>query len=790
MTSATVARDPLIAEATERWNACNEAEEEQRKAILAAKQFRAGDQWDEAIKIARRGGQAIQGLPAQPPRPCFVIDRLSQPIRQISNAIKTADFTFTVLPNSKGADQATADILRGYMRRVQNQARDESPVEWAADGAVEGGLGWFRIRTKYVHETWSGDPNDPAIFDQELCLERITNNLTVYCDPYAMRPTRSDALYMLVTQDLGRDEFTRRWPKADLRGLEQFETTGDAPKGWISKDNIRIAEYWRIVFTDRLFYWTKDGQIGEGKPPKGLKAHQIRMQRTMRVPTVKGSIINAFEELEKMGWAGSRIPLIPVIGEELNIDGQVKLRGVIEGGMDPQRMVNYSFSGAAEIFALAPKNAPIVPAASVANYQNIWKTRTWTNWSYLPIDVFDKQGRPIPPPMFNPTEPPIQAAVALMNISEESIKASTSTFDPSLGQTNPMQQSGVAIQSLQTQSDAATANYPDNVRRALVYAGELMLEVIPKITRKGQILHIVDVDEQVKQVMVGQVFNYGGINGGPKTKIPQASADVTPEAAALSQGLHQFFDLDNGTYHVTVDIAKASATRLMEGQMALGALIPKLPPEMAAVLTPEYIENLSMPDAQKMADLARKALPPQLQPQPEGGQQPNPQVQQLQQQVQQLTQQLQGKSAEKQAEMQGQMQIEQMKAQANFQLQMALQEKKSATDIAIAHINASKDADKSLVEAQEEQLATGLQIAHEEREAAKDRAHDVGLAAQAHVHETLQNAQTHQQSLQQVAVGGAIKSQQQADAAQFQAQQTAQQAQQQQQQPSSNGGAA
>ena len=63
--------DAILKEARDRWNRCDEAEDAQRKSILAAKKFRAGDQWPDAIKLQREGAQAIQGQAAQPPRPCL-----------------------------------------------------------------------------------------------------------------------------------------------------------------------------------------------------------------------------------------------------------------------------------------------------------------------------------------------------------------------------------------------------------------------------------------------------------------------------------------------------------------------------------------------------------------------------------------------------------------------------------------------------------------------------------------------------------------------------------------------
>lgn len=128
--------DPIVEEACERWNQCDEAEASQRELILAAKRFRAGDQWDPAIKDARAGKTSLQGVAPQPPRPCLTVDRLSGPVRLVSNQIKSSQFAIDVLPNGHGADDETAEIIKGYLRRVQNQARDESPIDWAADGAT------------------------------------------------------------------------------------------------------------------------------------------------------------------------------------------------------------------------------------------------------------------------------------------------------------------------------------------------------------------------------------------------------------------------------------------------------------------------------------------------------------------------------------------------------------------------------------------------------------------------------------------------------------------------------
>lgn len=758
---ATAAPNPIIEEARTRWGRCDESEDAQRKSILEAKKFRAGDQWPAAIRTQREGSTAIQGMAAQPPRPCLTIDRLSQPARQISNAIKSANFAIDVLPNGMGADTETADIFKGYLRRVQNNARGESPIEWAADQAIEGGIGWFRIRTEYVHESWDGQDADESLYDQELRLERIANNLTVYCDPSSVRPTRSDARFMFVTEDVSKDRFKSDWPHASLQGIEEFAATGDM-KGWCSDDAVRIAEYWRVEYEEETWVQKADGSIVQVETvPKDLKKEGITRWRTIRKPIVKGCKISSTEVLEEWDWTGSRIPLVPIIGEELNVDGKPVLRGIIQEGMDAQRMVNYTYSGAMEIFALGPKSPYIVAEGQLEGYEGIWQTANTFNYSHLPYKPISLAGSPVPPPERQTAEAPIQAAVALMQVSEEAIKATTGFYASGLGDTTSKAVSGRAKQAEIQQSEIGSSNYPDNVKRALVYAGELMVEIIPKITRKGQILQILGLDDKPEQVIVGQPFQPGP-NGVPQP------VQMDPEQVRREKGMAKFFDLNAGRYSVTVSVGKASATKREEGAAALGELIPHLPPEMAMVATPDYVEQLSFPGSHQMAEKLRKALPPQLQDQEEG-QGPDPEKQMLMQQLQQMQQLIESKQIEEQAKQQATTDRELTKARLDAQLtldkaaidnetKIKLAEMNNATSIRVAEINAASKGYLQEAEhaAQHEQQALNLSAeetarATEAHEAETQRAHEREMADVSHQQAIEQGAMQHQAALEQQA---------------------------------------
>ncbi len=739
--------DPIIAEARERWQRCDEHEEKQRKRILAAKQFRAGDQWDPDIRTAREGKNALQGVAAQPPKPCLTIDRLSQPVRQVSNQIKTANFAISVTPNGHGADDTTAEILKGFLRRTQNKAKDEKPVEWASEDAIVGGLGWFRLRTDYVDS--NPDPDAGIeMFDQEPVFERVPNNLSVYDDPSAVKPVRTDSLFRFVTEDLAREEFKNRWPWADTRGLDDFMSSGDPKmKAWVSQDIVRIAEYWRVTHVYELWVALDDGTTRQLdyehgkrlKVPKDVGGLKVEAHRVIPRPLVEGFKINALEVLDELPWVGSWIPLIPILGEEMNVDGEIILRGMITEAMDAQRMVNWTYSEGIDILSRTTKSDITVPADAVAAYADIWQTRNVYNHAYMPYDQYDASGRELREPIRNQGEPAnLQAAVEMMRISEEGIKAITGYYDSGLGATDSRVLSGRAKQAEIQQSELGAANYGAGVQMALICACNMIIEILPKITRVGQVLHLLGADDKTDKAIVGQPYRKEGGEVIPLTE---------QEAQALPPGVVQFFDPAKGRYAITAKVGKDTATKREEGAAALGELIPHLPPEMAAVATPDYVEQLDFEGSHGIAEKLRRALPPQLQDQPEEGSIPpqmQAQMQAMQAQLAEAQQTIATDGAKEQVKQQSMLQkaqldgaLEEKRMSFEMQKEIALQKMKDATSIAVARIAASTKMADTHAGLAEEAIA----LDHEALQQQHDRVHDLHLAQMQHDHALEQGAQ-------------------------------------------------
>jgi hypothetical protein len=201
-------------------------------------------------------------------------------------------------------------------------------------------------------------------------------------------------------------------------------------------------------------------------------------------------------------------------------------------------------------------------------------------------------------------------------------------------------------------------------------------------------------------------------------------------------------------------------------------LLKVLPPQVGQNLADLIVRNMDIPQSDEMADRIKKMLPPQLTQEDEGD--PSAQLQQAHAQLQQFSQQhaLQQKAIEemseviktKQIEQQGKVSIAQMQETTKQEI-VKMQE---ATKLAVAQINASKDANQSFAENEIKQY----QILH-------DAAHDIAMQKDQQEHEQGMQQQQQAAASQQQQAGQQADQQQQASDQQHQQNMAEQAAQQQ-----------
>jgi Phage P22-like portal protein len=616
--------EKLLQHARERFKVASEAEESIRRESLEDLRFRAGEQWPENIKIERQNSG----------RPCLTINRIPQFLRQVTNEIRQNRPSIQVNPVDDMADPETAEILQGIMRHIEVTSDADVAYDTAAEHAATFGFGYIRVITDYV---------DERSFDQEIKIERIRNPFSIYFDPECQKTDYSDARYAFVVQDIERDEFKKLYPESELSGMPDLHSVGDQAPGWITGKSVRIAEYWHIDYAEQELAMLEDGSVMPAdQVPEGM---QVLRTRTVQVPTVYWCKINGLEVLEKREWPGKWIPIIPVLGDEVIVNGDRQLFGVVRFARDPQRMYNYWATAETEMIALAPKAPFIGAAGQFEGFERQWQSANTRNFPYLEYKPISHAGVAIGAPQRQVYEPPIQAISHARMQANDDLKATTGIYDASLG-ARSNEQSGRAILARQREGDVANFHYADNLARSIKHLGRIVLDLIPQIYDAPRVMRIIGTEDQERVVQIN-----------------------TP---TLDKGVERIYDLSVGQYDVTVSVGPSFSTKRQEAVDSMMQLSQAYPPLMQ-VAGDLLVKNMDWPGAAEIAERLKKLLPPNLQEGEENEQQVPPEVQaqmaQMAQQNEQLSQALNQATDDirtKRMELESRERIEAMKAQTEL----------------------------------------------------------------------------------------------------------------------------
>ena len=648
-------------QALDRFKLCEDAFHDQRERELEDLRFvdERGAQWPEDIRRSRGGQEGGSGLPPVPARPCLEFNLLRGPVQQVINTARQAKLGLSFAPEGEGASQALAQAYDDIARAIQADSRAHLARQWAFERAAKCGFGVYRILTEFL---------DTKTFDQKIVYKRVLNQASAYLDPFATEPDWSDGQFALLTQDLPLARYRRAHPKTTLSSYSDRELTslGNDIPGWITTGagsaglSLRVAEYWTVREETRTLVLLPDETTAWlDAIPKDILATVERDRGTPlpRRTVVTGrrvfwSLINGVEEIEKpQEWNGRYIPLIPVIGDEANLNGDRRWTGIVQFARDAQQSYNYMRSAQVEAVGLAPRAQWLIADGQLEGYETWWQQANTRNLPYLPYRQTTYDGRPAGPPTRNVAEPAIQAVTLAAAAAKDDLHGTTNMPPVSLGQLDPHERSGVAIRALQGQAEVGSSGYLDNLASiSMLYEGKVLKDLIPRIyDRPGRVVPAMGADERRRPLMVNVPFVQ---QGGQ----PQAVPAGTPGA--------EMIDLAAGdALSVTAVVGKSYATRREETSQAIAAIM-QAAPGLAPILAPFWLDELDFPGAKKLAAIAKKTLPPQFQE--EEGQQ-GPSVPQMQQQLAQAQQMIDLLTKELQAKTQL-IETETIKADAQVQV--------------------------------------------------------------------------------------------------------------------------
>ena len=594
----------LIDEAKEFLKFCSDADSNNRVEALDDLKFAGGDQWPVEIQNSR----LLES------RPYLTINKIDAYCRQIQNQQRQQRPRMKAHGMNTQSDEKVAEIVTGILRHIENQSDADSAYDTAFEFAVRMGWGYFRVTHDY--------PN-PDSFDQEIYIKRIDNPFMVYFDPNSTEPDGSDAERCLITEVVSKEVFRKMYPGADDGGGFNQRGTGDSQSEWITKEDIRIAEYFYTVRTRTKLLLLSDGTTCyEDEKPSESMMLEAGVYVVSKRETVKKQIkwckLTGMEVLETSDWAGKYIPVIPVYGQQLIVDSKRKKFGLTRMAKDPQRMYNFWSTALTESVALAPKAKFLLAEGQDEGHEMEWNQANIKSMPVLRYKQTDSEGRQAPMPQrIQPEPPPTGMVTALQGLNSD-LMAVIGIYDPSqLPQGN---MSGKAINGQQQQTDMTNFHYYDNLTRSIRQCGRICLDLIPKIYDKQRVLRIIGADGKGELVTINeQVQDEQGVD--------KIENDVTV-----------------GQYDIVMETGPGYASKRQEAVENMMALLPA-DPNLMQTAGDLIFRNMDFPGADVIADRLAAAnplaqidekadIPPQVQMQLAQSQQT---IQQLQQQIQQMT---------------------------------------------------------------------------------------------------------------------------------------------------------
>jgi hypothetical protein len=385
---------------------------------------------------------------------------------------------------------------------------------------------------------------------------------------------------------------------------------------------------------------------------------QIVNERQTRVPIIRWCKLNGAEILDKTDWLGNFIPIVPVYGEELDIDGKRILKGIVRDAKDPQRLVNYWKSAEAETIALAPKAPWIAEEGQLDGYEEDWASANTRNHAYLKYKAKSVNGVPLPPPSRQVFEPAVQAITQAAMLAADDLKATTGIHDATLG-ARSNETSGIAIQKRNVQAQTSNFHFVDNLTRSQRHTGRILIDLLPKVYDTARVGRILGEDGTPEIVKINQEFEKNG--------------------EVLT------YDLSKGKYDATVDVGPSYASKRQEAAASMMEVTKALP-QIMQIAGDLMVKNMDWPGAQELAERLKKTIPPELLDDPEKKQgqippQVQAQMQQMSQMVEQLTEKLkeaQSREETKLIELESKERIEMAKLETQATIELAKLESKEA----------------------------------------------------------------------------------------------------------------
>jgi len=554
---------------------------ENTKLAIEDLEFEDGNQWPADLANMRRIDR----------RPTLTINLTRSMVKRVCNNMRQQRPRIKVHPVGDGARVEDAKVVGGLIRHIETLSNASVAYDTGGESAVKIGWGYWRVIAEYVNE---------ESFDQELKIRAIRNAFTVYDDPTCQLPTGQDRDWLLITEEMSRKKYKRKYPKAPNVEYRRGQA-GDTGHLWESKEKIRLAEYYRVNKTPERLYQLTDGTtlfekdlkrlepaLAAANPPITVALDPTTGERVSRMShrrTIQWFRMGGSQVVDKRTLPGRWIPVVRCLGNILDLNGQVRLRGMIRDLKDSNRMLNYWATCETEIVALAPR-APYIAAEGQLDGHPEWKDANQKPYSSMTYNIVhanpDDPNSPVLPPPQRTEAVQVPAGIvnARQSAKQDLMELAGMPHEP--GRDTPgVVVSGKALRERQALSDIGHFQYYDNQTMAIAFTGDILLDNIPHYYSTERMQRIIGEDGVPQMVQINERV-------------------MDPQTKAILEVKN---NLTVGRFDVVMDTGPGYETKRQEGQEAVIDLL-KTPLGEPIVKTGAdiIVRNMDFAGADDLAD--------------------------------------------------------------------------------------------------------------------------------------------------------------------------------------------
>lgn len=528
-------------------------------------QFLYEDQWPQNVRSERLG------------RHCITNDRLLPFCNQVVNEVKQNTPTIKVLPADSEADVETAGVIQDYIRNIEYVSGADSIYDTAVDCSVQCGIGYILVDHDYV---------SPDTFEQHILLRRAPNPFGVLIDPNTVNSDGSDANCGAIVDTLTTKEFKKQYPGAVEQTFNSmWMQTNATCLSTASDELISIAQVFTADEEEREIVQLSNGLVVFADALDKLEMpYEVVNTRKIKRRTIKRKKISGAEVLESTMFPSSYIPIVPVYGKEMFVNGKRKTLSLIRNSKDAQMMYNLWSSTETELLQKSPKSPYMMAAGQDEGFEAEWQNPDLA--MVLHYNQVDSMNNPAPMPgRIAPPQVPTGVVNARLSCVDD-IKSTMGIYDASIGKEGN-EKSGRAILARQQQGNNATYHFGDNLRKSIQHVGRIIIDMMPRVIDTARILRTIGEDGTTKPVMVNGPVPYKG-----------------------KEKFDRIYDISVGKYDCIVTTGPSFVSKRAEAAETMTQLAQSMP--IIGNVAPDILINsLDIPFADVLAKRLKKAVPPQ-----------------------------------------------------------------------------------------------------------------------------------------------------------------------------------